>query len=105
MKGDILIQNIFNLFIVAIILEAAIMAIFSMTALKDISDSKPIASTRDALILIVAVVLCYKVKKLTIFMGTGIVIPYILDTAISALFLTRMTNLIKDFFGRIKIDS
>ncbi len=105
MKGEILIQNVFNLFVVAIILEASIMAIFSMTALKDITNSKPVEAARDALILILAGVLCYKVKLLTVFGGTGINLPFILDTVISALVLTRMTNFIKDFFQKIKISN
>jgi len=103
MNGEVLIQNVFNLFVIAIILESSIMAIFSMTALKEFDQSKPVETARDALILILAFVLCYKVTLLTIFRGTGIKLPYILDTVISALVLTRMTNFIKDFFSRIKL--
>jgi len=102
MKGEILIQNIFNLFIIAIILEASIMAIFSMSALREISESRPVEMARDALILILSFVLCYKVSILTVFGGTGIKLHYLLDTAISALVLMRMTNFIRDFFERIR---
>ncbi len=105
MNGEILIQNVFNLFIIAIILEASIMAIFSLTALRDLSEMKPVEAARDALILILAFVMCYKVDILTLFRGTGIKLPYILDTVISALVLTRMANLIKNFFARIKIQN
>ncbi|PKL35135.1 MAG: hypothetical protein CVV44_23215 [Spirochaetae bacterium HGW-Spirochaetae-1] len=104
MNGEVLVQNVFNLFIVAIILESSIMALFSMSALKDISNSKPVEIARDSLILILALVLCYKVELLTLFRGTGIKLPLILDTAISALVLTRMTNFLKDFFSRIRLE-
>jgi hypothetical protein len=104
MNGEILIQNVFNLFIIAIILEASIMAVFSITALQDVEESTPVAAARDGLIIILAFVLCYKVNILTIFKGTGIKLPYILDTIISALVLTRMTNLIRDFFKKIKTE-
>ncbi|HOO70968.1 MAG TPA: hypothetical protein PK926_04325 [Spirochaetota bacterium] len=103
MNGEVLIQNVFNLFIVAIILEASIMAIFSLTAFKRLESTQPLQMARDALILILAAVLCYKVDILTLFRGTGIKLPYILDTVISALVLTRMTNFISDFLSRIRI--
>lgn len=104
MNGEILIQNVFNLFVIAIIIEAAVMAIFQMSAMKDLESSLPFQTARDALILILAAVLCYKVPILTLFKGTGIKLPYILDTVVSALVLTRMTFFIRDFFSRIKIE-
>lgn len=102
MNGEILIQNVFSLFIIAIILEASVMAIFSMSTLKNISSSKAVEAARDIIILLLAFVLCYKVNILTIFRGTGIKLPHILDTIISALVLTRMTNIIKSFLLRLK---
>ena len=105
MNGEVLIQNVFNLFIIAIILEASVMAIFSMSMLRNLSDNKAIEMTRDVIILILAFVLCYKVNLLTIFRGTGIKLPHILDTVISALVLTRMTNIIKTFLLKIKQSS
>ena len=104
MNGEMLIQNVFNLFIVAIILEASVMAVFSMTVLKGASSKKPVQIARDTLILILAFVLCYKVRMLTLFKGTGIKLPVYLDMAISALVLTRMANFIREFFSRIRIE-
>ena len=102
MKGEILIQNVFYLFIIAIVLEAAIMAIFSLTALKEMADTKPVKIARDTLVLIVAIFFCYKVDILTVFRGTGVDLPRMADTVISALVLTRMANFIRDFISRIK---
>ncbi len=102
MKGEILLQNVFYLFIIAIIIESCIMAVFSMTSLKEIADSKPVQTARDVVILLLSVVLCYKVSILTIFGGTGIHLPKVLDIIISALVLTRMTIMIKDFFDRLR---
>ncbi len=104
MNGELLVQNVFNLFIIAIIIEAAVMAIFQISAMKDLETTTPFQTARDALILILAAVLCYKVPLLTLFKGTGIKLPYLLDTAVSALVLTRMTYFIRDFFSRIKIE-
>ncbi len=104
MNGEILVQNVFNLFVIAIIIEAAVMAVFQISAMRDLESTKPFQTARDALILILAAVLCYKVQILTLFRGTGIKLPYILDTVISALVLTRMTYFIRDFFSRIKLE-
>jgi len=104
MNGEILVQNVFNLFVIGIIIEAAVMSIFTLTPLKSMEDTTPVASARDALILILAFILCYKVNILTLFKGTGIKLPYLLDTIISALVLSRMTMLIKDFFSKLKYE-
>ncbi|HMB19568.1 MAG TPA: hypothetical protein VKQ10_00745 [Spirochaetota bacterium] len=102
MNGDVLIQNIINLFVIAIILEAAVMAVFSMSALRDASSSRPIEATRDAIIIVIAFFLCYKVNALQIFRGTGLRFPDILDVVISALVLTRMTNFVRGFMSRFR---
>jgi hypothetical protein len=102
MNGDVLIQNVINIFIISIILEAAVMAVFSMSALRDLDSSRPIEATRDAIIIIVAFFLCYKVDILRIFRGTGIAVPHILDVIISALVLTRMSNFIRQVMTRFK---
>ena len=102
MKGEILLQNLFYLFIIAIIVEASVMAIFSISIFKQIANTTSVDAIRDFLILLLAFVLCYKVKVLTIFKGTGIKLPYILDTVISGLVLTRMAFFIKEFLSRLK---
>lgn len=102
MNAEVLIQNVFNLFIIAIILEASIMAIFSMSAMKDISDMRPITATRDMVILLVSFFICYKVDMLSVFRGSGVKLPMLLDTLISALVLMRMTNFIREFLGRMR---
>ena len=102
MKGEILLQNIVNLFVIAIILEAAVMAIFSSSALSDMQSSRVIEATRDGLIIVISLFVCYKVGVLRIFQGTGIKLPFILHTIISALVLTRMINFIRQVTSRFK---
>jgi hypothetical protein len=105
MNAEVLVQNIFNLFVVAIILEASVMALFSMSAFKMLNRNTAVDSARDVIILLIALVLCYKVEMLTVFTKTGIDMPKMIDTIISALVLTRMTNLVLTFFSRIKVES
>jgi branched-subunit amino acid transport protein AzlD len=102
MKFEVLIQNVFILFIISIIMETCVMAIFSMTALKDISEQRPVQVARDTIVLILALVLCFKVDLLSLFAGTGIKLHKYLDTAISALVLVGLTNLVSDFFGKFR---
>ncbi len=102
MKWEILIQNVFNFLIIAIVIEMSIMAIFSMTALKEMGNSRPVQMARDTIVVLLALVLCYKVDILSLFLGTGVKLHQILDTVISALVLTRLTNLVRDFFSKFK---
>jgi len=102
MKFEMLIQNVFILLVIALIMESCVMAIFSMTALKDISENRPVQVARDVIVILLALVLCYKVDLLSLFAGTGIHLHKYLDTAISALVLVRLTNLISDFFNKLR---
>lgn len=102
MKFEMLIQNVFILLVISLILESCVMAIFSMTALKDISESRPVQVARDLIVILLALVLCFKVDLLSLFAGTGIHLHKYLDTAISALVLVRLTNLISDFFNKLR---
>lgn len=102
MKGEILIQNFINLFLVGIILETALSAIFSLSTVKDFESRKPFQAARDIITLIVAFFICYEIKSFKIFKGTGVKIPAIIDMIISALILSRMAIFIKDLISRIK---
>ena len=105
MKGDILFQNVFVLFLIAIILEAAISAIFSLSFLEKFSESSIGKTIKELLMLIVAIFLCFKIKILTIFGNTGIIVPDLLDSIISGLVITRIANFIRDLLEKIKESS
>lgn len=102
MNGEALLQNLVNIFIISIILEASIMAIFSVSALKNLESNRAVESTRDILIIIVSFFLCYKVDQLRVFLRTGLAVPKIIDIAISTLVLARMTLFIRALMARLK---
>lgn len=102
MKFEILVQNVFILFVIAIIIESCAMAIFSLTALKDTAESRPVLVARDTFVVILALVLCYKVELLSLFSGTGIHVHKYIDTAISALMLVGLTNVVNGFFVKLR---
>jgi len=104
MNGDVLLQNIFSVFIIAIILEAAVMALFNLSALKGLDRNRAIEATRDGIIIIVAFFLCWKVDILRIFRGTGMNMPWMVDVIISGLVLARMTNFVRQVMSRFKAE-
>jgi hypothetical protein len=102
MNGEVLIQNIFSIFVIAIILEAAIMAVFTLSAFKGLDRNRAIEATRDGIIILIAFFICYKIEVLRIFRGTGINMPWVLDVVISGLVLARMTNFVRQVMARFK---
>jgi hypothetical protein len=102
MNFEILIRNLFMLLIFAAILEACVTAIFSLSAIKEMSENRPTQITRDTLIVALAVVLCYKIDVLSLFSGTGVHLHKYLDTAISALVMISLANFLSGFFGKMR---
>src|SRR5512136_1014295 len=102
MKGEVLLMNIVNLFIISIVLNMAVMAIFSISSLKKLSSSRSFEASRDLIVILLSLFICYKVDILRIFKGTGINIPFLLDVVVSALVLATMMNFIRQFLSRLK---
>ena len=106
MKLDVLIQNVFYLFIFAIVLEVAIMAVFSMTALKDISENRTVKIARDVVVILLAWLICYKSNLLNLFKDTGITLIgerwYKLDVVISALVMAGFTNIVSSIIEKMR---
>ncbi|OHD64222.1 MAG: hypothetical protein A2176_01160 [Spirochaetes bacterium RBG_13_51_14] len=106
MKLDVLIQNVFYLFIFAIVLQVAVMAVFSMTALRDISENRPVKIARDLIVIVIAWLICYKSNLLNLFRDTGITLVgerwYRLDVIISALVMAGFTNVASQIFERMR---
>ena len=79
------------------------MAVFSMAVFKNLRMPAPAEIARDFLILFY---LLFCVIKLIYSLCSGAAeskLPQLLDTIISALVLTRLTNFIREFFARIRI--
>jgi DNA integrity scanning protein DisA with diadenylate cyclase activity len=106
MRLDVLIQNMFYLFVLAIVLEVAIMAVFSMTLLRDVSENRSVKIARDVIVIILAWMICYKSNLFNIFTGTGINLVgarwYRLDVIISALVLAGFTNIVGYLIDRLR---
>ena len=111
MKGDILFQNIFTLFLISLILEFSISAFFSISLMENFRESTVGKSVREVIIILLAFFICWKVKKLTLFGGTGITIGTnlkvheLFDSLIAALVISRIAFFIRDLANKIKESS
>lgn len=101
MNTEILIQNAFNIFIISIILEFCVMAIFSINLLRNFSDSTVGKSIRDFIIIAFAFLICFKVPIFRLFRKV-LELPYPLDPIISGLVMARMSMLIRAIIDKIK---
>jgi len=78
-------------FIISIIMETCVMAIFSMTALKDISEQRPVAGCKGYDRPHTGASALFQGDLLSLLPARGSTAQY-LDTAISALVLVGLTN-------------
>jgi hypothetical protein len=82
------------------------MAVFSMTALKDVSENRPVKIARDVVVLLLAWLICYKSNLLNLFKDTGITLIgerwYKLDVVISALVMAGFTNIVSGIIDKMR---
>lgn len=103
MRLELIIQNIFHLFVIAIILELAVSSIFSLKFFQNMAGGRSLETLRDLLIFGLACYICYKVPHMTIFKGTGVKVPRVFNTAVTALIITSLANFVQNFMARIKM--
>jgi hypothetical protein len=96
MNFEVLIQNIFYLFVIAIVLQLIMMSMFSLAPFKNLSGSMSAEALKDTILLVLAVWLCYKYNLGTLFKKTGVNIPHLFDAVLTGLMITGMANIIRD---------
>ena len=102
MKSDIIISNIFSLFVIAIIVETAVSALFSITAVKEHERKTLMKSMREAITFLTAFLFCFVVPEIRIFRESGIPITGMADTIISALLIARMSDIVRGLISKLK---
>ncbi len=100
MNGAVLLQNMILLFILGIVFEAAVSAVFSITAIKSASRKIIVRSSREALLYITVFVVCFFLSDARIFKNSGINVPFVLDYVLSSLVTARFSMLAGDLFSR-----
>lgn len=104
MKSEIIISNIFSLLVSALVIETAVSALFSITAVKDHERKVLIRTMREALTFLAAFFFCFFVPEVRIFAGSGIKITGMADLVVTALLIARVSGIIKDFTAKLKGD-
>ena len=102
MKGEIIVSNLFNILIMAIVLETCISAFFSVTALKEQERKMVIKTMREALTYLVAFLICFSIPQLRTFAKSGLKLGAKVDLVITTLLLGRLCGFIKELVYKIK---
>ncbi|MBN2435024.1 MAG: hypothetical protein JXK07_07125 [Spirochaetes bacterium] len=100
MSGSVFLTNCINLFIIGFILETALSAVFSITAVRMVDDKLVVKTTKEAVTYITAFLVLYFMSTFRIFSGTGVKIPIIADYIISSLITVKFALLIRDLFAK-----
>jgi hypothetical protein len=102
MKSDALLQAIINMLLFALLVEGAVSAVFSISAMRSIENKRVVQTTREALTFLVAVLFVYSLDSLKLFKAGGLKFPNIGDIIISSLVLTRLSGFIRDLMNRVR---
>jgi hypothetical protein len=102
MKSSILLANFANIFLMAVVVEIALAAVFSITAVKDYENKTPVKITKEVVTFLVCFFVCWFFPVLRLFLGTDLGIKPVPDIVITSLVLTRLTGVIRDIFVRLR---
>lgn len=102
MKADLLLSAILNMLLFSIVVEGAVSAIFSITAMRVIETKRVVQTSREAVTFIVCAVAVFYIEPLRLFKAAGITFPMIGDIIISSMVLMRLTGFIRDLFNKVR---
>jgi hypothetical protein len=100
MSGNVFLSNCINLFILGFILETALSAVFSITAIRMVDDKLVVKTTKEAVTYITAFLVLYFLSGYRIFMNTGMNVPQLIDYIISSLITVKFALLVRDIFAK-----
>jgi hypothetical protein len=102
MKTDLLLNSLFTMLLFSIVVEGAVSAIFSITAMRMIETKRTVQTSREAVTFLLAAFLAFYVEPLRLFQSAGVSFPMIGDIIVSAMVLMRMTGFIRDLLGKVR---
>jgi hypothetical protein len=105
MNYKLLLDGLINMLLIGIIVEGAVSAVFSISAMRSIEQKRVVQSTREALTFLVCLLFVYTVESLRLFKAAGIRFPMMGDIVISSMVLTRIAGFIRDLMNRIRSGS
>lgn len=102
MNTNLLLNSLFTMLLVSFIVEGAVAAIFSITAMRVIETKRTVQTSREAITFIVGALLVYYIEPLRLFKAAGINFPLIGDIIVSSMVLMRLTGFIRDLFAKVR---
>lgn len=105
MKTDLLLQGLINMLLLSIVIEGAVSAVFSLTAMRMIEAKRTVQTSREVLTFLVSLLFVYTVEPLRLMKSAGINFPMIGDLIISSMVLSRIAGFIRDLMNRIRSGS
>ena len=102
MNTNLLLNSLFTMLLFAVVVEAAVAAVFSITAMKVIETKRAVATSREAITFIVGAFMVYYIEPLRLFKAAGINFPMIGDIIVSAMVMMRLTGFIRDLMAKVR---
>ena len=102
MNTNLLLNSLFTMLLFSFIVEGAVAAIFSITAMRVIETKRAVSTTREALTFILGAVLVYYVEPLRLFTAAGLNFPMPGDIIVSSMVLMRLTGFIRDLMAKVR---
>jgi hypothetical protein len=102
MKTDLLLNALFSMLLFSLVVEGAVAAIFSITAMRVIETKRAVSTSREAITFILGAFLVYYIEPLRLFKAAGLNLPMIADIIVSSMVLMRMTGFIRDLMAKVR---
>ena len=102
MNTNLLLNSLFTMLLVSFIVEGAVAAVFSITAMRVIETKRTVQTSREAITFLVGAALVYYIEPLRLFKAAGINFPLIGDIIVSSMVLMRLTGFIRDLFAKVR---
>lgn len=98
--NNLLLQNIITVFLMALVIEACVSILFSITAVRIVEHTMAVKTTKEAVTFITAFIVIFFMKSVRIFHGSGIYLPEIVDYIITSLVAVRFMLFIRNLFAK-----
>jgi hypothetical protein len=105
MNADLLLKGLINMLLLSVVVEGAVAAVFSLTAMRMIEAKRTVQTSREVLTFLVCLLFVYTVEPLRLMKSAGINFPMIGDIIISSMVLSRLSGFIRDLMNRIRSGS
>ena len=102
MNTNLLLNSLFTMLLFSFIVEGAVSAVFSITAMRVIETKRAVSTSREAITFILGAALVYYVEPLRLFKAAGINFPLPGDIVVSSMVLMRLSGFIRDLMMKVR---